>query len=185
MTCKLCSYQFCWICGAPASYEHFMPISIFGCGVNLEQKSYLNRFTLFGFKIMKYLCILLTIVVISVILVPCLIGNLLYKEDKKWLKSRLRRRLSESVLWDSPSGVFITQTMRNFFIVQGVIIGFAFDLIATPLLLVLGLVSVVLGAPIMFYIEWSDRQKIHTKATNRLRNILTRNEKLYHGVYNE
>jgi len=85
-----------------------MPISIFGCGVNLEQKSYLNRFTLFGFKLLKYLCVLLAIVVISVVLVPSAMGHLLYKEDKKWLKARLRRGQSESVLWDSPSGIFIT-----------------------------------------------------------------------------
>ena len=54
-----------------------------------------------------------------------------------------------------------------------------------PILLVLGVVGIIAGIPIMFYLEWSERQKIHLKATNRLRNVLTRNEKLYHGVYNE
>ena len=87
------------------------------------------------------------------------------------------------MLWDSPSGVFVTQTIRNFVILQGCLIGVVCDIVATPILLVLGLTVFVLGFPVMFYIEWRERQKIQVKAKNRLRDILTRNVKLYNTVY--
>ena len=75
--------------------------------------------------------------------------------------------------------------MRNFVILQGVLVGTVLDIIATPIILIFETFGIIAGIPVMFYIEWSERQKIHIKATNRLRNILAKNEKLYHGVYNE
>ena len=65
------------------------------------------------------------------------------------------------------------------------LVGIVCDLIATPILLLVGVLGIIAGTPMMFYIEWRERQKIHIKATNRLRNILARNERLYHDVYNE
>ena len=162
-----------------------MPVSIFGCGVSLYQERHLNRCTLFGFKVLKYIGVLIGIIILTIGFVPYLLAQQLHEEDKKWFKRRIRRGKSESVLWDSPSGVFITQTMRNFVILQGVFVGIVCDIVATPILLALSVIGIIAGTPIMFYIEWSERQKIHGKATRRLRNILTRNEKLYHGVYNE
>ena len=162
-----------------------MPVSIFGCGAGLYQQSHLDRFTLFGFKFLKYIAILLGIICISVGFVPFVIGKQLYDEDEKWIKTRMRLGQSESMLWDSPSGILVTQTIRNFIILQGVLIGVVCDIVATPVLLVLGVVVVGVGIPIMFYIEWSERQKIHINAKIRLRNILTRNTKLYHTVRND
>ena len=70
MQCRLCGYQFCWICLAPASYEHFMPVSFFSCGVDLYQADHLSFAQRFLYKLAKYLAVLLGLVIVAFALAP-------------------------------------------------------------------------------------------------------------------
>lgn len=75
MQCRLCSYEFCWVCGTAASYEHYAPFSIFGCGVDIHQKNHTGIISRMASKIGKYILILLALIVLAFVLPPAMLAN--------------------------------------------------------------------------------------------------------------
>ena len=86
MQCRLCSYEFCWICLTPASYEHFLPFSFFGCGADLYQTEYTGLLYRLGYKIIKYILVMLTLICIAIAFAPCVFARQLYDEDRSFNK---------------------------------------------------------------------------------------------------
>ena len=185
MQCRLCSYQFCWVCKHPASFEHFLPISIYGCGVDLYQKENTGFFHRITFKLFKYLMVVLTIIAASIALAPCAFANLLHDEDRRFFKRNPKASLFFDIQMDNSACHFLRDSVRIFTIMEGFCIGLISDIVFTPICMFLGTISIFVGTPIMFLEETTQRNRIHRQAEKRLKAILERNKKLYDGITND
>lgn len=82
MQCRLCSFQFCWVCSQPASLEHYLPFSLFGCGVGLHQERHTGVVSRAICKVGKYLMVLLALIAFAIAFAPFMLSNQFYEEER-------------------------------------------------------------------------------------------------------
>ena len=161
MLCALCSYEFCWVCGAPAKFNHFLPISFFGCGVALYQNDFTSAPMLLCFKLVKYLIVLLALVILAFVIPPAFLTVQLYEEDRIYYKKHKREGLLPGSKTRNLVIIFIRDVSRQLTILKGLMVGILSDILFTPIIMLIETVGVFAGIPFMIWQEREERDKIH------------------------
>lgn len=183
MTCFYCDYEWCWLCSAPYTEDHFEPMNPLGCGGMMFTDKKHHWFLMFLWKL---LCLLLIIILYPFVLVftmPVVCINFFFNcfEIGEINEPDLdAENLSECFdcccnLVDCYGCDYVEGPIDFFFLLVKIIIslalGFSLGMIANILVVPLAILATVIGIPVALFLLCKERHKVRKEAKERLREI--------------
>ena len=147
MTCYLCRYQWCWICGGTYTRDHYMPLNPLGCGgQQFAQKRvwYIQIWINLGWILLAL--VLIPLILVFLVLCGCVM-----------------------ITWNRSCRYFYFKNWYNFMI--GLLVGLIAFSIGMALNGIFIPVVVVFGIPYYLFNMWFERRRVHREAEQILEEI--------------
>ncbi|KAL4438615.1 hypothetical protein ABPG74_015513 [Tetrahymena malaccensis] len=164
MTCSICQYQWCWLCGNTYTKIHMMPLNPFGCPFLQSE-----RFTVKNMQMWKIYLIRFFTLIAVIILLPFAI---LFSGPVLALYGYLEI-LNHTIVFNTNS------KLKKLFFILGGFLAFILGFLLDPLILIC---IIPLGIYVL-YIQINEKNRIETISNLRLRELQQRNESVNNNEF--